>query len=228
MRDRKNHTTSSSSQQAAANQSGKQRNKASGTDPANAARSTASVDDVSLSRNWGGPGATVTIAMVRRARGALGDLRVLWGLAHGTDGYTLLPVVHADGDDRSITFTVPARSLPGAHVVQLEHADEPPRRLRFVVTAQEPPAASPFRILRTEPTSGTLRLYQTLCLHRSNPEKAVEELTKLLKGYDTFFDPMPTDPKFQEILDEDLTPYEKRQKFAAWLVTNQLAAEGVA
>ena len=225
MRDRKNQTTSSSSRQAAANQSGKKRNRASGTDPANVTRSTASVDDVSLSRNWGGPGARVTIAMARRPRGSSGDLRVLWGLAHGADGYTLLQVTDADGDDRGITFTVPARSLPGAHVVQLEHANEPPRRLRFVVTEHEPPAASPFRILRTDPVSGTLRMYQTLCHFRSTPDKAIEEITNLLKGYDTFYDPMPADPTFQEVLDEDLTPYEKRKKFAAWLVTNQLAAE---
>ncbi len=239
MRDRDDHTNGSSSQHphsqpGAANGSGEhghgpssshQAAKASGKARGKIDPEAALSEGVTLSRRWAGPGATIDIAIVGRDLGALKDWRVLWGLHHGGDGYTLLPVVHTEGKPHSISFTVPAVATPGMYVVQLEHGRDYVRRVSFIVTASEPPLFSPFSILRTEPASGTLRMYQTYARYRSHPDKAIEVMTDQMKGYDTFFDAMPDDPKFQEVLERNLTPFEKRKRFATWLVTNQIKAE---
>lgn len=226
MRDRNDRKGASSSKQSAGARTERGRSKSTGTAAVAASRAHSAPEDVKLSRTWGGPGATITITSTSKPRTPMNKWRVLFGLYQGGDGYILLPVVHTEGDDRSVSFTVPSRTLPGVHVVQLEHEGDFHRRLPFIVTPHEPPADSPFRRLRTEPPNGTLRMYQILCRHRSNPDKAIEEMTQYMRGYDTYLDPMPIDEQFQEILDESLTAYERRKKFATWLVTHQLAAEG--
>ncbi|MGA7669930.1 MAG: hypothetical protein WBW04_05885 [Nitrolancea sp.] len=239
MRDRDNHTNGSSSQHphsqpGAANGSGEH-----GHGPSNAHQSpkaspkvrgkidpeAAATEGVTLSRRWAGPGSAIDIAIAGRDVGPLKDWRVLWGFHHGGDGYTLLPVENTEGKPHGISFTVPSVATPGVYVIQLEHGRDYLRRVPFIVTAQDPPLFSPFRILRTEPASGTLRMYQTYCRYRSHPDKAIEVMAEQMKGYDTFFDSMPDDPKFHEILERNLTPFEKRKRFASWLVTNQIKAE---
>jgi hypothetical protein len=229
MRDRDEQKSASSSRQKnsrpAANGSKTERTSASGTQSGNGTATATKSDEISLSRRWGGPGATVNIFVAGRNIGSLLDWRFLWGFHHGGDGYNLLPVVHVEGDDRTLSFNVPATSTPGMYVVQLEHDDKIVARLPFAVTPSEPPVGSPFNILRTEPPVGTLRMYQSFCRYRSNQEKAIEEVTDQMKGYDTFLEPMPDDPTFKEILSRTQTPYERRKRFATWLVTNQLKAE---
>ena len=239
MRDRDDHTNGSSSQHphsqpGAANGSGEhghgpssahQAAKASGKARGKIDPAAAATEGVTLSRRWAGPGATIEIAIAGRDVGSLADWRVLWGFQHGGDGYTLLSVVPTEGKPHSISFTVPEVATPGVYVVQLEHGTDYRRRVPFIVTPSDPPLFSPFRILRTEPASGTLRMYQTYSRYRSHPDKAIEIMADQMKGYDTFFDSMPDDPKFQEILEKNLTPLEKRTRFASWLVTNQIKAE---
>jgi len=237
MRDRDDHTNGSSSQHphsrpgaasgssehgpSSAHQAAKASPKARGkVDPAVAAS-----EGVTLSRRWAGPGATIEIAVTGRDLGSLKDWHVLWGFHHGGDGYTLLPVVLTEGKPHSISFTVPENATPGLYVVQLEHGSDYRRRVQFMVTPYDPPLFSPFRILRTEPAGGTLRMYQTYARYRSHPDKAIEVMTDQMKEYDTFFDAMPDDPQFQEILARNMTPYERRKRFATWLVTNQRKAE---
>lgn len=199
--------------------------RASSAPAAKTAAARSETEGVTLSRRWGGAGATVNISIVGQNLRVLEDWRVLWGFHHGGDGYTLLQVAHTEGHPHSITFTVPATSTPGLYVIQLEHGNHYRRRVPFIVTPHDPPAGSPFRILRTDPAPGTMRMYQVVCKYRSTPPQAAAQITEMLKGYDTFFDPIPDDPKFQEILEPTQTPYDKRKKFATWLVKNQLAAE---
>ncbi len=230
MRDPEDHTTASSShhsdsKQPAERGSAKQRSSGSGAQPAHASASNSAADRVKLSRRWAGPGASVTITVAGRAIKPLVDWRVLWGSPDGGDGYTLLLVSPTEGRDHSISFNVPATARPGAYAIQVEHKRDLRQRLQFIVTSHEPPESSPFRILRTDPADGALKLYQTLCRYRSNPETAIEAMATLMKGYDTFLDPRPVDAEFKEIVEGSLRPIEKRQKFASWLVTHQLSAE---
>jgi hypothetical protein len=182
-----------------------------------------------ISRHWGGAGIPVHITLTGHEARNLDDLRVLWGYPHGGDGYSLLPFELTAGHHSAmISVTIPDHALPGVYAVQLQHGNQFLHRYQFVVTTHEPPETSPFRTLRSEPANGTLRMYLTYDRWRDVPPRAAAEIAKLLKGYDTFFAPPEHDPSFQEILDESLTQDEKREKFAKWLVKNQLAAEEAA
>ncbi len=186
----------------------------------------AAAEESGLSRIWGGAGIPVRMTLVGRDGRHFDDMRLLWGLAQGGDGFSLLPYeLTKEGDDTVLSFNIPPHALPGVYAIQLQNGSEFRHRFQFVVTAQDPPETSPFRQLRTDPIIGGLRMYLTFNRYRKAPGRAVEEIAGLMKKYDTFYVPQTEDPEFQEVLAEQQTADEKREKFAKWLVKNQLRAE---